>query len=274
MPIRPPVHRPHAPSANHYDRQRGTSTERGYDGDWRRCRAAFLGQNPLCKFCEQRGLLVAAAEIDHVRTIAEAPELRLDFSNLRALCRPCHARRTALEQSFGRGAIGRAHPNWIEPAQIPVTIVCGPPAAGKSSYVRLRAAPTDLVIDLDEIAAELSGSTPHTWDRARWLAPALHARNALIGKLASARVGWERAWLIVSEPEARHRQWWMDRLKPKEIVVLETNFDLCIARLKDDPERLPVRAASLLGIRTWFVRYQRRAGDVVVTTTSTTPGGV
>ncbi len=36
------------------------------------------------------------------------------------------------------------------PSAIPVTMVCGPAASGKSQYVRDRAGGRDLVIDLDD----------------------------------------------------------------------------------------------------------------------------
>jgi 5-methylcytosine-specific restriction protein A len=43
-----------------------------------------------------------AGEGDHLKSLAEYPELRLEWSNLRAFCRPCHSRRTAREQGFAR----------------------------------------------------------------------------------------------------------------------------------------------------------------------------
>jgi 5-methylcytosine-specific restriction protein A len=37
-----------------------------------------------------------------VVSILEAPQLRLDHSNLRSLCKRCHDARTARDQGFGR----------------------------------------------------------------------------------------------------------------------------------------------------------------------------
>jgi uncharacterized protein len=47
----------------------------------------------------------------------------------------------------------------------PVTVVVGPPAAGKSTYVASRATGSDVVIDLDDLALALSppGTTHHTY---------------------------------------------------------------------------------------------------------------
>ncbi len=74
---------------------RGNSTERGYGSDWQRLRLAFLQQHPLCQDCQAVGRTAAASEVHHVQKVSAAPELRLDWDNLRALCKPCHNRRTA-----------------------------------------------------------------------------------------------------------------------------------------------------------------------------------
>lgn len=73
------------------DERRGSAAQRGYDSTWRRLRIAYLSRNPLCANCKQRGRIVPAAEVHHIRPIAEAPELRLNTDNLMALCKPCHS---------------------------------------------------------------------------------------------------------------------------------------------------------------------------------------
>lgn len=90
------VKRAAAARARH-DASRPSATARGYDADWRALRARFLAAHPRCAVCD-----APAAEVDHVETVAERPDLRLAWSNLRAMCRPCHSRRTAREQGFAR----------------------------------------------------------------------------------------------------------------------------------------------------------------------------
>jgi 5-methylcytosine-specific restriction protein A len=107
MAVQAPRFRPkHAYDKRAADKLRGNSTERGYDAIWRRLRAWFLRRNPRCEHHLKQGISRKATVVDHIKPIAEAPELRLDPSNLRALCKPCHDRRTALEQGFGRHARG------------------------------------------------------------------------------------------------------------------------------------------------------------------------
>lgn len=78
------------------DARRPSPAERGYDADWHRVRRRMLRERPICA-C---GAL--ATEVHHVKSIREAPHLRLDVANLQCLCRSCHSRITARTQAFGR----------------------------------------------------------------------------------------------------------------------------------------------------------------------------
>jgi len=79
-------------------RRRLSSTERGYDADWRRVREKHLRLNPYCVVCGELG-----NEADHILSIAERPDLRLEPSNLRTLCKPHHSRRTVMDQGWHKG---------------------------------------------------------------------------------------------------------------------------------------------------------------------------
>ena len=84
--------------AKAYGRARGSATARGYGYDWQKLRAWHLRQHPLCADCEARGTTAPADDVDHVVPIAVDPSRRLDPTNLRSLCRACHAAKTALDQ--------------------------------------------------------------------------------------------------------------------------------------------------------------------------------
>lgn len=73
---------------------RPSAAKRGYDRPWRAIRAAFLKAHPRCS-CG-----AAATEVDHVVALrrggTNAP------SNLRAMCKRCHTRKTvAVDQARG-----------------------------------------------------------------------------------------------------------------------------------------------------------------------------
>lgn len=91
------------------DRWRGSSTARGYDRAWQAVRLSHLKAEPLCRLCGDEGRLTAAAVVDHIQTVADRPDLRLDDANLQSLCKPHHDARTARQVAGGhRGATG--HP--------------------------------------------------------------------------------------------------------------------------------------------------------------------
>jgi len=114
-----------------------------------------------------------------------------------------------------------SHPSGLRPSVIPLTIVCGPPASGKTTYVKQHGAAVS--------------------DRNRYL----HA----ISKPCS----WPAAWFIVGAPRQKERQWWQDKLQPKDIVLLLPPEDLCYQRIK---ERGGVREAQQCrAVDEWFLRY-------------------
>lgn len=69
-----------------FDKRRPSAASRGYDADWRRLRAKHLAAHPYCRRCG-----APAADVDHVVSLREAPERRLDPTNLQSLCRPHHS---------------------------------------------------------------------------------------------------------------------------------------------------------------------------------------
>lgn len=103
MPKRPPVYvnrvvahnramRPREPKTAQAsgDHNRPHSRARGYDRTWERLRRMHLNEHPFCVFCERKGRVTVATVADHIQTIEEAPERRLDPTNIQSLCAPCH----------------------------------------------------------------------------------------------------------------------------------------------------------------------------------------
>jgi 5-methylcytosine-specific restriction protein A len=104
VPTRPPVHRPFAatlPTRRRYSHDGRLTTSSPYDTQaWRRLRRAFIGANPLCKRCEENGLLVAATEVHHKLPLTSHPDLKMSWENLEGLCKSCHSKETAREASL------------------------------------------------------------------------------------------------------------------------------------------------------------------------------
>lgn len=84
-------------------RKRESAHARGYDRKWRRVRAHYLRKSPVCEHCGD-----VASEVDHITPLADGGTHRHD--NLRALCKPCHSRRTAADHRGRAGRFVRADP--------------------------------------------------------------------------------------------------------------------------------------------------------------------
>jgi 5-methylcytosine-specific restriction endonuclease McrA len=76
---------------------RPSATERGYDADWRWLRADWLKAHPDCACGEH------ATIVDHIESIREHPERRLDSGNLQSMCFKCHHQKSMTwENTLGK----------------------------------------------------------------------------------------------------------------------------------------------------------------------------
>ena len=114
-----------------------------------------------------------------------------------------------------------------------------------------------MVIDLDKIAGDLCGDQGHLWDRNQWLGPALHMRNDMLGQLTRP-CRYDAAWLTLTAPKARRRQWWQDQVAPHEIIVLETPARICEANAQAQGGRDV--ALTMMMVDEWWHDYRPRKG--------------
>lgn len=78
---------------------RESRQKRGYDKKWERLRAAFLILHPGCSV---PGCRARATDVDHIQSVKNAPNRRLDPSNLQSFC---HSHHSILTQAYDRGTI-------------------------------------------------------------------------------------------------------------------------------------------------------------------------
>ena len=77
--------------ASIYDRHhRNPEAVKRYKGAWVKIRGAFLASNPLCAICEAEGRLTPATIAHHIKAVDDGGTN--DWTNLQALCSPCHSR--------------------------------------------------------------------------------------------------------------------------------------------------------------------------------------
>lgn len=73
-------------------------------GRWRKLRDYKAKLNPLCESCLDVGRAVPMVIVDHIKEIKDGGQA-FDITNLRSLCRRCHASKTVKARS-GRKGIG------------------------------------------------------------------------------------------------------------------------------------------------------------------------
>lgn len=201
---------------------------------------------PTCAHCEARGIIRNTDEIDHIQPLSLGGKDTDD--NCQGLCTVCHSIKTAFEGASLGGAAN--HPDWLRPAACRLTIVSGPPCAGKSTLVERERGGNDLVIDLDELAERISpGFLLHRRWTSELLNQCIRARNAMLGAL-SRMAPRAQAWLILSAPTEAERDWWRARLKPLVWRHLDPGKDACLRRAQST-EAYMIRRAAVVA---WYER--------------------
>jgi 5-methylcytosine-specific restriction enzyme A len=69
--------------------------DRGYGARWRELRRVVLSRDPSCMLCQAQ----PSTQVDHL--VAKAHGGTDDMTNLRGVCKPCHARKTAQDSASG-----------------------------------------------------------------------------------------------------------------------------------------------------------------------------
>ncbi len=243
-----------------FDANRPTAAQRGYDAAWKKCRSLFLAQNPTCVHPDCRQ---PATDVDHIISIRDRPDLRLSWSNLRPFCHSHHSARTARDQGFARPGRNSPPPADAVPKlryghfPLSITLVCGPPASGKTSYVKSQARTGDLIIDLDSIAAALCLSQPHL-QSIDVLPFAWEARDALYARIAGgSKKPGQRAWIICGGARAEDRRRVVQATggRPVSTVMLFINASECVLRLSRDHDPRP-RSEMVAAIEAWHRNYE------------------
>lgn len=204
------------------DRQRDPRVVEFYHSPaWEALRQQVLARDAyLCQQCLREHRITPADTVHHIVSIKQDWSRRLDPSNLEAICRACHNR------LHGRGeGVSQA---------TQVTLVCGPPGSGKTSYVREHARRGDLILDLDAIFMAISGLP--WYDKPEELLPfAAEARDAILRRLERPS-NVRRAWVIMSGAKRQERESLRQRLRAK-VVMLDVPADECMRRIKQDQRR-------------------------------------
>jgi hypothetical protein len=242
---------------------------------WLQRRAGQLAKQPLCEMCLKMGHVTVATVCDHVEQHRGDWDLFIR-GDVQSLCRPHHSSTKQREErrgySIGVGAdgypldpghawnggrlqqtFGYSIPHGVRLSAIPVMLVYGPPAAGKTTLVARRSSDGDIAIDLDLILVKIGGVP---WDRRpEFKAKAFAYRDRMICGLADKRKG--TGWLIVTAPTATERAAWKEALgNVTEVPVIPT-MEACMQQMRADASRQRMLPLQDQEIRRWYAK----AGD-------------
>jgi 5-methylcytosine-specific restriction protein A len=190
----------------------------------------------------------------------------LDRQNVTLVCGTCHGRLTAENKSkreAGREQPREANAIRFGHTRMDTTLVCGPPRAGKNTYVANNMRPGDLVVDLDVLWVALSCSPLHQAPEENF-AFACEARDAVYRRIAqgSTKVG-HRAWITTRGASIAERQRIAATVRSQRTVVLETNAETCVERLTSSTDPRP-REEMITAIERWWCEYQPDHFDIVL----------
>lgn len=120
----------------------------------------------------------------------------------------------------------------IEP---PITVVCGPPGSGKTTYVMQKMRYGDLIVDLDRIWEAISLQPIHEKPDGL-IHYVLAIREALYESIKTSR-DEGHVWIITCAALRKDRERLLQRFRNAELVILDTEPLQCELNVAEDPLR-------------------------------------
>ncbi len=211
----------------------------------------FLKKHALCfdpfYFHARDRRIIPARNTHHIISVEINLALALREDNCAALCTGCHSMIERMERA-GQST-RRLFVNGI------VTVLCGPPGSGKSTYVSKHKLPGDIIIDVDALMRALTGMDAHGNNMAA-LPLVLAAKESIIQSIQSNGIRGANAWLTTLAPIPDERRELKRRLNAK-IIVFSISRETCLQRIIGDRTR-DAREGEWVGlIDQWWNDYIR-----------------
>lgn len=189
---------------------------------WQDLRAKKLQAEPLCSECASSGRVTEASQVDHIRSHRGNESLMWDEANLRSLCASCHSAKT-WEETLGPPS-QYLYPTNLPVPKKPLTVVCGPPRAGKSHYIAEHKGPDDLVLGVNELLKDKKA-----------LYEATKTRNDLLRMFCNGETPHPACWLEALCGSYKNRLHWKNL--GATVVVVHPGRDTLLPNLSDEERK-------------------------------------
>lgn len=137
-----------------------------------------------------------------------------------------------------------------------ITLICGPPCAGKSTLARERAGRDDIVLDFDDIAMGLG--SPRRWQHSRGIIIAANHVMQVRMRALAGRID-VTAWVIQCAPRAARREALADTLSAR-IWMVDPGIKTCLRRARERP------LSTAAEIHKWYRLYTPSPRDRMMAT--------
>lgn len=242
---------------------------------WQKCRNAYiqnriLVDGGLCEKCHNNpGYIVHHKTTLTPENITD-PDVCLNHANLMYVCKDCHdlfeghgfnrhIQPTCVFDSDGQPISIRAIDEGVENGKEKEKqvqkcyIVYGPPAGGKTTFVKVNKQKGDLIVDLDYLSQAISFEDKLAFpDNLLYAVFAL--RECLYGLIENRRIDCKNIWIIAGLPRRADRIMLKNRLGA-ELIYVGAGLDECVRRAELDEERKDKRKSREI-IRKYFEKYE------------------
>ena len=143
-----------------------------------------------------------------------------------------------------------------------IHIICGPPGAGKSTYVSRYKTHRDIVFDFDTLWVAITGCDMYDKPDHMFVLM-MKIRRAIIETIVNERIDYH-AWIIATAAKAKDRQVLQD-ITGGDVTVIETGANTCHRNISNDPARSSKHEMWRPIIDRWWDTYEPRPTDTKIT---------
>lgn len=234
--------------------------------EWADCKAQVLHERIkadgtiICEFCGQpivkgfnpqannnKGAIVFHHKIYLNQLNVNDASISINPSNIQILHWHCH---NEVHERFGFSGTNNK-------PEKKVYLITGASCSGKTSFVKERLEPNDIVLDIDDIWQAVSGQPRYTKPSA--IKQIVFAtRDEIKNQISMGAGTWRNAYIIESLPSAKDREREASKYRAfnVEVITMEASKEDCLNRLIQDPQGRDIKNYKGY-IEEYFARYSK-----------------